>query len=256
MPDIPSIFLSHGAPSIILEDNPVREFWRGLANDIEKPDAVLCISAHWETDAPMVSLAERPQTIHDFSGFPEALYDLSYPAPGAPELARKVVSLLSTNGLECQVDGERGLDHGAWIPMMEMFPQAQVPITQLSLPSKQDMSFQIALGRLLAPLRQEGVLILASGGATHNFRGFRPGSDVVPEWARQFDDELARIVEEGDEGALINYRNELGAMAHPRDEHLLPLGVAFGAGGDEVPGRILHRSFMDGAFSAAAYAFG
>lgn len=253
---LPSIFISHGAPTIALKESPVRTFWRTLLTGVGRPNAILCVSAHWETDTPSVSLAERPETIHDFYGFPDALYELAYPAPGAPDLARRVVSLLSPAGFPCVEEPERGLDHGAWIPLMEMLPDADIPVTQLSIQSKKDMGYHLELGRALAPLRQEGILVLASGGAVHNLGAFQMEGSHVPDWARRFDAEIARAVEEGDELALVHYRTEDGAKAHPRDEHFLPLGVAFGAGGVGATGKVLHRGFMDGAIGTAAYAFG
>jgi len=255
MPTLPSLFISHGAPTIVLNDCPVRAFWRGLIEDVGRPRSVLCVSAHWETDVPTVSVADTPETIHDFYGFPRPMYDLRYPAPGAPELASKVASLLGEAGHECHQSADRGLDHGAWIPLMEMLPDADVPVTQLSIQAGRDMAWHINLGRALSPLRQDGVLVLASGGAVHNLGAFQPGGTEIPDWAHRFDDWLASTVETGDEVALAAYRDEDGALAHPRDEHLLPLGVAFGAGGDGVTGRVLHRGFMDGAVGTAAYAF-
>ncbi len=255
MASLPSIFISHGAPTIVLFDSPVQKFWRGLIAETGRPRSILCISAHWETTLPTVSVSPNPETIHDFYGFPEALYELGYPAPGAPELARSVAVLLSEAGIDCRHDPDRGLDHGAWIPLMEMIPDAGIPVAQLSIQANLGIDHHIKVGRALAGLRNEGVLILASGGATHNFAGFRPGSDRVPDWARLFDDWLADVLAAGDEDALINYRNEIGAKAHPRDEHLLPIGVAFGAGGEAAKGRALFRGFMDGAMSVAAYAF-
>ncbi|MBL6932604.1 MAG: dioxygenase [Rhodospirillales bacterium] len=256
MSSLPGLFLSHGAPTIPLTDSPVRAFWRGLKNQFECPKSILSISAHWETDIPSVSLIEKPETIHDFYGFPEQLYEQNYPAPGAPDLARTVASLLSKSGIDCRHVSDRGIDHGTWIPLMEMYPDADIPVTQLSIQAGQDIAHHIAVGRALSSLRNDGVLVLASGGAVHNLSGFHPGSDKVPDWARRFDDWLADTLARGDVDALINYRTEDGAKAHPRDEHLLPLGVAMGAGGDGAKGRALHRGFMDGALSTAAYAFG
>jgi 4,5-DOPA dioxygenase extradiol len=256
MKSIPSIFISHAAPTIALTDNPVRAFWRGLIDEIGRPRSILCISAHWETQVPTISRAALPKTIHDFYGFPDPLYEMRYPAPGAPELAEQVGALLRESNIEFDMDPDRGLDHGAWMPLREIAPNADVPVTQLSIQADKGLDHHIAVGRALAPLRDDGVLILASGGAVHNFAGFRPGSDRVADWADRFDDWLTGTVEAGDVDALINYRNEDGAMAHPRDEHLLPIGVAMGAAGKDTKGRALHRGFIDGSVSTTAYAFG
>jgi 4,5-DOPA dioxygenase extradiol len=252
-----SVFVSHGAPTIAVDDLPVTVFLRGLGESLGRPSAVLCVSAHWETAAPAVLGAARPSTIHDFYGFPEPLYRLQYPAPGAPDLARRVAEVLAERHIACAVEPERGLDHGAWVPLMFMYPEADVPVTQLSIQPDAGPVAHLALGRALVPLRKDGVLVLASGGAVHNLRYFRAGSAEVPDWAGRFDDWLAAAVEAGDGDALVHYRDRAadGAMAHPRDEHYLPLLVAFGAG-DGARGRILHRGFMDGALSAAAFAFG
>ncbi|MBT4932623.1 MAG: dioxygenase [Rhodospirillaceae bacterium] len=255
MASLPSVFISHGAPTIMLQDCPARVFWRELIENIGKPTSVLCVSAHWETTVPTLSTAQEPETIHDFYGFPDELYQMSYPAPGAPQLAERAQALLNSAGMDCHLDVSRGLDHGAWIPLKEMLPKADVPVTQLSVQAGLGMAYHMALGRALAPLRHEGVLVLASGGAVHNFSAFRPGGDKVPDWALRFDDWLTEILIAGDGAALANYRNEDGALAHPRDEHFLPLGVAFGAGGANARGRALHRGFMDGGVGMSAYAF-
>lgn len=253
----PSVFVSHGAPTIAAGEAPVTAFLKGLGESLGLPNAVLCVSAHWETDAPSVLGAAEPETIHDFYGFPEPLYRLRYPAPGAPDLARRVVKLLADHDIPCAVSAGRGLDHGAWIPLMLMYPKANVQVTQLSIQPDGGPAAHLALGRALAPLRRDGVVVLASGGAVHNLRHFRPGSPEVPDWARRFDDWLAEAVAAGDGEALVNYRTRHadGAMAHPRDEHYLPLLVALGAGGEAAKGRTLHRGFMDGGLSMAGFAF-
>ena len=162
---LPSVFVSHGAPSLPLEETPARGFLEGLGGELGRPEAVLCVSAHWETAAPALSLAASPETIHDFFGFPEALYRLRYPAPGAPDLARRAAALLGAAGQEASLVEDRGLDHGAWIPLMLMYADAGVPVTQLSVLTGDGPTAHLALGRALAPLRAEGVLILGSGGA-------------------------------------------------------------------------------------------
>lgn len=254
---IASVFVSHGAPTIALGNSSARAFLAELGKELGRPSAILCVSAHWETDTPMTCAAAAPETIRDFYGFPEALYALRYPAPGAPDIAERAASLLADAGLRGRTTVDWGLDHGAWIPLMLMYPDADVPIVQLSIQHALGTAHHLALGRALAPLRSEGVLVLGSGGAVHNLRYFRPDGDDVPEWARQFDDWLAVAVEDGRVDEVVAYRERSadGAMAHPRDEHFLPLLVAMGAGGPNGRGRVLHRGFMDGALSMAAYAF-
>ncbi len=252
---LPSVFVSHGAPTLPLEEIPARAFLQGLGRALGRPEAVLCVSAHWETAAPTLSLAASPETIHDFFGFPEALYRLSYPAPGAPDLARRAAALLDAAGQEASLVEDRGLDHGAWVPLMLMYGSAGVPVTQLSVLTHGGPAAHLALGRALAPLRAEGVLILGSGGAVHNLREWRAGDATVPAWAQAFDEWLAEGIEANalDDLAAYRERHPEGARAHPSEEHFLPLFVAAGAGG---AGRVLHRSFANGGLSMASYAFG
>jgi 4,5-DOPA dioxygenase extradiol len=257
---LPSVFVSHGAPTLPLEESPARTFFAGLSRELGRPKAVLCVSAHWESARPALSLAEAPETIHDFSGFPQALYELRYPAPGAPQLARRAAALLEAAGQEVTLVGQRGLDHGAWVPLLLMYPEAQVPVTQLTVQSCEGSVAHLALGRALAPLREDGVLILASGGAVHNLGEWRGGDPAVPDWAQAFDDWLAEKIEAGALDELVDYRTGAphGALAHPSEEHILPLFVAAGAGEAATSGRgrVLHRSFAPGGLSMAAFAFG
>lgn len=252
----PSVFVSHGAPTIAFGVSAARRFLAGLGDSLGRPRAVVCISAHWETEAPAVTGATAPETIHDFFGFPEPLYQLRYPAPGAPDVAARVAGLLEDQGYACETVPDRGLDHGAWIPLMLMYPTADVPVIQLSVQTDLGPGYHYRVGQALAPLRQESILVLGSGGAVHNLHFFQAGGVDVPDWALQFDDWLADAVAQGAAADLINYRSPVGAMAHPTDEHYLPLLAALGAGGADARGRTLHRGFMDGALSMAAYAFG
>ena len=253
---LPALFVSHGSPMLVFEDIPARHFMAGLGRALERPEAILCISAHWETERPTVSAATSLETIHDFYGFPDELYRLHYAAPGAPALARRAAELLEDAGIGSAVDGDRGLDHGAWNPLLLIYPKADVPVTQLSIQSHLDPAHHAKVGRALQRLRCEGVLVLASGGAVHNLRQFHVDRDRAAPWAVSFDDWLADRISAGDEEALLAYRQLRpdGRMAHPRDEHLLPLFVALGAGGG-VPGRALHRSFAHGSLSMAAFAW-
>jgi 4,5-DOPA dioxygenase extradiol len=251
---MPTVFVSHGSPTLILGDSPARAFLATLGKQLPRPTAIVAVSAHWDTDMPAVSLARRPDTIHDFYGFPDALYRLRYAAPGAPELAERVAKLTGAAH-----DAHRGLDHGAWVPAMLGWPEADIPIFQLSVQPNESPAHHIALGRKLSALREEGVLVMGSGSATHNLRALvRGGGDSEPEpWAQEFDDWLAAAVETGDEAALADYRAQApnAVDAHPTDEHFLPLHVAYGAAGAGARGRALHRSFTLGNLSMASYAF-
>ena len=249
---LPSIFVSHGAPTLPFDDCPARDFLRGLGGMIERPAAVLAVSAHWETPAPMVTSTPANSTIHDFYGFPRPLYDLHYSAPGNPALARRVAELV----VDARLDPLRGLDHGAWVPLMLAWPDADIPVVQLSVQSDLSVAHHIALGRALAPLRDEGVLILGSGGFVHNLRAIEWQGGEEPEWSSSFADFMHTALMERREMDLAHYRSRAphAAAAHPTDEHLMPLFVAYGAGGNHT--ERLHTSICFGSLRLDAYAFG
>ncbi len=253
----PTLFVSHGAPTLAIDEGPTARFLEDLGGKLGHPKAVLCVSAHWETEQPVVGGAPEPTTIHDFCGFTEELYEITYAVKGSTTLANRVEDMLVQRGIKCGADRARGLDHGAWVPLSLMFPEADIAVTQLSIQPSRSPAEHLALGRALAPLGEEGVLVMGSGGAVHNLEHFHPGESDVPEWALKFDDWLADVVERGDADELVTRwtSDAAGAMAHPRDEHLLPLPVAFGAAGDRARGRVLNRGFEDGALSMAAYLF-
>ena len=256
----PSVFVSHGAPTLAVEENDTTAFLRELGRKLGKPRGIVCVSAHWNTNEPTVSAAEHPRTIHDFGGFPDELYQIRYPAPGAPALATQVGELLAGAGIVCAVSPDRGLDHGAWVPLRLMYTEADVPVTQLSIQPQLDPRYHFRVGRALAPLRDEGVLLLATGSITHNLSKLTFGG-APPDWARQFDEWLFRKITGGEYDELFDYRRLApnAQVAHPTDEHLLPLFVALGAGsGVDVSGggRALHRGWTVGSLSMAAYSFG
>ncbi len=257
MTTLPTLFVSHGPPTLALDEVPCRAFLRGLGDETGRPQAILCVSAHWETAHPCVSAAAEPETIHDFYGFPEPLYRLRYPAPGAPELGRRVAGLLDDAGIACDIDPGRGLDHGAWVPLMLMYAQADVPVAQLSIQAGGDGAHHLAVGRALESLRQDGVLVVASGNATHNLpeRGGR--DDPAYPWAKAFDDWLAEAIAAGRSDELVDYLGAApeAARNHPSPDHYVPLLVAFGAAGAGARGRRLHASFLYATLSMAAFAF-
>jgi 4,5-DOPA dioxygenase extradiol len=256
---LPSMFVSHGAPSLVIEENETVTFLRGLGQKLGQVCAVLCVSAHWMAQLPTASAAPDPETIHDFGGFPAVMYELRYTAKGAPGVAAHAAELLEQAGIESRVSTTRGLDHGAWVPLMLIYPEADVPVTQLSLQAGAGPAAHFRLGRALAPLRHEGVLILTTGSATHNLAHLRQDNQV-PDWARQFDEWLYRKITGGAYEELLDYRRLAphAALAHPTEEHLLPLFVAAGAGADvENPrGKCLHRGWTHGSLSMAVYSFG
>jgi 4,5-DOPA dioxygenase extradiol len=254
---LPSFFLSHGAPTLSLDPGATGAFWQRLALELPRPKAVLCVSAHWMTEEPAASAPLRNDTIHDFSGFPEPLYRMTYPAPGAPELARRTAALLKEAGIACAIDSNRGLDHGAWVPLRLMYPAADVPTIQLSIQPRRDAAWHHRLGAALAPLPQEGVLMLASGGAVHNLRTVSWEGGGVPDWAKEFDDWLASALAEGREAELLDWTHRAphARMAQPSPDHFLPLFVALGAAGAGARGTRLHEGFTLGSLSMAAFQF-
>lgn len=255
---LPTLFVSHGAPTMILENVPAREFLKGLGAPYRRVKAILCVSAHWQTSMPTVSAAERPETIHDFYGFPDELYRIRYPALGAPRVAGRVAELLKGAGLACGIDGERGLDHGAWVPVSLMFPNADIPVLQLSIQSHLDPAQHLAVGRALAPLKDEGILVIGSGGAVHplGYADLREGAPTE-KWALDFDQWLAKAVTGGDTGSLVRYREiaPYPERAHPYPDHYMPILAAMGAAGEGAKGKILHDSWTLGDMGMAAFEF-
>jgi len=252
---LPSVFVSHGSPTLPFDDVPAREFLRGLGAKLERPKAILVASAHWETPVPALNAVAKNSTIHDFAGFPKPLYELRYDASGEPALAKRAASLLAGAGLRASIDAGRGLDHGAWVPLMLMYPQADIPVLQLSVRGRAGAAHHIALGRALAPLRAEGVLILGSGGFVHNLGAIDWNGGPEPEWSRAFADWTHRHLLARDETALADYRMRAphAVQAHPTEEHFMPLFVAFGAGGETV--LRLHTSATFGSLRMDAYSF-
>jgi len=259
---LPTLFVSHGAPSLPLELGvPARQFLAGLGTRFPDIKAVLCVSAHWNTPRPALNSVLHPATIHDFYGFPRELYGLTYPARGAPDLARKVAGLVAKAGLPCDTDAGRGLDHGAWIPLMLMYPDAGIPVVQLSVQGHLDPSRHLALGRALATLREENILVIGSGGAVHPLgdpavalgEGIPTGS-----WAIAFNEWLNQAVTSGDVESLVRYRElaPSAVHAHPYPDHFMPLLVAIGAAGNGAKGTIIHQSWYWGNLGMGAYEFG
>jgi 4,5-DOPA dioxygenase extradiol len=258
---LPAVFVSHGSPMLAIEDVEARRFLQNLQSVLpERPKAILVVSAHWERLRPTVNAPPHNETIHDFGGFPPELYQLSYPAPSSEALAHRVVTLLAAGGLPADVDTRRGLDHGAWVPLMVAWPEADIPVVQLSVQTRLGPEHHYKLGQLLAPLRSEGVLILGSGSFTHDLSSFftSRGRIDAPEqdWVRAFADWMAAALKERRIDDLLNYRKLAPEAAHnhPTEEHLLPLYVALGAGSSKVDQ--LHSSTTYGILRMDAFAFG
>jgi 4,5-DOPA dioxygenase extradiol len=255
---MPAIFIAHGSPLLLDDDGWVAEL-AAWARALPRPRAVLMLSAHWE-ERPVTLGATRPvPLVYDFYNFPERYYQVTYPAPGAPELAARVRGLLSAAGEPVADDSERGLDHGAYVPMVAMYPQADVPVLQASLPTM-DARALFALGRALAPLRREGILIVGSGFLTHNMRALDPRpSATTPAWAAEFDAWTADVLARRDVDALVDYRARAPGvrLALPTHEHFVPVTVAMGAAIDDAPAVSFPiTGFMAGSFTRRSVQLG
>ncbi len=259
MSRLPTLFLSHGSPMHAIDAGGAGAAWARLGQDLGKPDAILMASAHWETDVPMLTGNPRPETIHDFGGFPRELYEIRYPAPGAQEFAARAVSLLRQAGITAGIDGCRGLDHGAWVPLRWMYPDADVPVFQIAVQPARGTAHHVALGRALAPLAGEGVLIIGSGHTTHNLRDWMLARqrNAAPGYAAEFAAWVADTLARGDTGALERYRDLAphAARAHPSEEHFLPLFVAWGAAGANPRAERVVSGIDGGVLSMDSYRF-
>jgi 4,5-DOPA dioxygenase extradiol len=228
-----------------------------LARELRKPRAIVIVSAHWESNELLVSGNPHPETWHDFGGFPKALFEVQYPAPGDPRLAGEVIDLLKAEGLPARIDSQRPFDHGVWVPLSLMYPQADIPVVQVSLPTRGGPALQSRIGHALASLRANDVLLIGSGSITHNLRelDWHAGPESVEPWALSFRDWMIEKLAANDEAALQDYRAQApnAVRNHPSDEHLLPLYFARAAGGQFG---IAHQGFTMGALGMDIYRFG
>lgn len=233
---------------------------QAVAQEVPLPTAVLMVSPHWETDHPTVTTTTQPQTIHDFGGFDRRLYDIQYPAPGSPEVAQWVVEALQQADLPAHTNATRGLDHGAWVPLLHMFPRAQVPVVQLSVQHHLGPQHAYRVGQALAPLAQRGVLIIGSGSITHNLRDWQMAHAYghgTPSYVNAFADWVYAHTLQRDVQSLLHYRrqNPHAVQAHPRDEHLLPFFTALGAAGEQAQAHAFYRGVSDIVIAMDGYRF-
>lgn len=258
MPPLPALFVSHGAPTTAIEDIPARRFLENLGGEIARPKAVVAVSSHWSDAEPVIGAAPNPTTLHDFHGFPEELYEIEYPAPGDPALAARVQTLLAETGIAARLDDKRGLDHAVWTPLRLMYPEADIPIVPLAVLPRESGAFHFKLGEALRPLRNEGVLILASGGMTHNLMAYMVRGPHAPTegWVSAFADWVEEKAQARDDQSLVKW--ELAPEArrnHPTPEHFLPFLTALGAATPGMAARALHRSYGYGVLAMDAYLF-
>ncbi len=257
---LPTLFVPHGAPTFALRPGAAGAALTRLATTLARPRAIVMVSPHWEMPVPTVGTADRLDTIHDFHGFPPPLYEIRYPATGCPEAAREVMQALCAAGLTAEEAPAQGLDHGAWIPLRLMYPDADVPIIPLSLQSHEGVQGAYRLGAALAPLRERGFLVIGSGNLTHNLGDYRlarmNGSDGL-DYVRRFPEWMTNRLKQHDLDALLDYRRQApdAVRAHPSDEHLQPLYVALGAAGRNASVEHLHASVSDYVLAMDAYAF-
>ncbi|HEX5802462.1 MAG TPA: class III extradiol ring-cleavage dioxygenase [Azospira sp.] len=256
---LPVLFVPHGAPSFALHPGAAGAALTRFAAALPQPRAILVVSAHWSTEEPTVGGSEWPATVHDFHGFPAALDTIRYPAPGAPALADEIAATLAAAGFAARVDRQRGLDHGAWIPLRLLYPEADVPVLTLSLQAHRGAEHHLRLGRALAALPAAGVLIVASGNLTHNLADFRLGwgDSEAPAYVRRFADWIWQQLERGSAEALLRYRSLApdAARAHPSEEHLLPLFVALGAAGEVWHSERFYNGIDDRVLAMDSFAF-
>ncbi len=245
---IPALFVSHGSPQLVLEGGEWGRDLRRAGEKIlsQKPSLALVVSAHWITDSPCLESSERPKTIHDFSGFGEDLYRFEYPATGDPDLVREIAEHI---GAEVVV---RGLDHGAWAVLSHLFPKGEVPVTQMSIPSGLSLEDHVRLGSRLRDLR-DWVVVIGSGGAVHNLMDALLRPKDTPSWAVEFNEFLKEVVLKRDMTALLNYRNDLGKVAHPTEEHIIPIFYFLSSLTEEERVEVLYDGFEFGSISLLSF---
>ncbi|MDJ1159839.1 class III extradiol ring-cleavage dioxygenase [Chelatococcus sp. SYSU_G07232] len=261
MSALPTLFVSHGAPNLVLHNTAARRFLAAFGRTLPRPRAILVATAHFAAPQPLLTADEWPGTIHDFGGFEPELYRMTYDAPGDPSLAVRAAGLLQDAGFAAAAVRGRGYDHGTWVPLALLYPQADIPVVQLSVQPDLGPAHHLKLGAALAPLREEGVLIVGSGAITHNLHEFfgkgYPLDAPAPDWVKDFGEWVKDSVQAGATDDLLAYRERAphGAENHPTEEHFLPLFVAMGAAGQGAHGERVHTSEQYGVLMMDAYRF-
>lgn len=254
---MPALFVGHGSPMNIIADNSFTRDLAALGSGLPRPKAILVVSAHWLTRGTYVSATAKPSTIHDFFGFPDALYQIDYPAPGSPAAAKATADALAK--IEPMVDMDRGLDHGAWSILHHMFPAADIPVFQLSIDRAKGLEELHRIGKLLRPLRAKGILVIGSGNITHNLGIFDPDENApVLDWAEEFDVRVKNLLERGDDQALIHYQSwgKIAEIAHPSNDHYLPMLYTIAMRGEADGLKFVHEGFTHGSISMRCFQIG
>lgn len=259
---LPSLFIAHGSPMLAIEDNEYTQFLGKLASTFPVPKAIVLLSAHWESNVQKLSSVDEYSTIHDFSGFSEELFRIQYPAKGNQEIATEIKDLFGKQGISYQVDHERGLDHGAWVVLRMLYPDADIPVISMSVNPRLSPAKQYDIGKSLAKLREKDVLIIGSGGTVHNLRALNWGKDQGEgdEWALAFDEWLATHLKKWDVESLFTYQTlapsaQLAVPAYG-NEHFIPLFYAMGSADQQQNAKLLHRSYRYGNLSHSVWQFG
>ena len=258
MAQMPALFISHGSPMLALEEAPTTVFLRQLSSQLPTPKAIIVASAHWETEPLSITGSAQPRTIHDFQGFPKALYALRYPAAGNPELAKRLQSLFKTAGIESRIDSEYGLDHGAWNPLLLMYPHADIPVIEISVQPHRDARWHYRIGQALATLKQEDILIIGTGNLTHNLReAFLGQHTTTPPWVSEFATWVDERLASGDIESLLDWQTIAphAKRNHPSPEHFLPFFIALGAASTPLHAKRLHNEVAMGVLAMDAYVF-
>ncbi len=256
----PTLFISHGAPNLALKpQHPAHRFLKNLGRELARPEAVVVVSAHWSARQPTISAVDRHTTIHDFGNFDPRLFDMRYEPAGHPALTESIAGLLRPLGEPVRLAGDRGIDHGAWIPLCLMYPGADIPVVLVAVQPQASPAYHYALGQALAPLRRQNVLVIGSGGLTHNLVGLSryDHDDAPPDWVVRFADWVQARVAAREVEMLVNYRQQapFARENHPTEEHFLPFFVAMGAGGLSAAGRRRHSSTTYGTVMMDMYMF-
>jgi 4,5-DOPA dioxygenase extradiol len=254
---MPAYFFAHGAPSIVLEENAYTTFLKGIAANTPKPKAIVLFSAHWESAVQTVSATESYSTIYDFSGFTDELYQVTYPAKGERSISDQIQALFTKQGIPSELNEVRGLDHGAWGVLKLIYPDADIPVINLSVNRNLTNEQQYEIGRALAELREQDVLVIGSGGTVHNLRSVKWNVEATDKWAVEFDDWLKSKLETWDTEALFRYHElaPYAAQSVPTNEHFIPLLLAMGAGDKTRQAKLLHRSYQHGNLSLSCWQF-